>query len=110
MAMGKRKRQRQASLWVETARLAKSPSHPFYGRLNQILVRRGFDEFVEGACQQFYSETVGRPSLAPAVYFRMLLVGYFEGIDSERGIAWRVADSIGMREFLGYVLTDATGG
>jgi transposase len=108
MAMGKRKRQRQASLWVETARLAKSPSHPFYRRLNQILGRRGFDGFVEGACQQFYSETVGRPSLAPAVYFRMLLVGYFEGIDSERGIAWRVADSIGMREFLGYALTDAT--
>jgi transposase len=108
MAMGKRKRQRQASLWVETARLAKGPSHPFYRRLNQILGRRGFDGFVEGACQQFYSETVGRPSLAPAVYFRMLLVGYFEGIDSERGIAWRVADSIGLREFLGYALTDAT--
>jgi len=108
MAMGKRKGQRQASLWVETSRLAKGPSHPFYGRLNQILGRRGFDAFVEGACQPFYSETVGRPSLAPAVYFRMLLVGYFEGIDSERGIAWRVADSIGMREFLGYALTDAT--
>jgi transposase len=107
MAMGKKK-QRQASLWVESARLAKSPSHPFYSRLNQILGRRGFDGFVEGVCQQFYSETVGRPSLAPAVYFRMLLVGYFEGIDSERGIAWRVADSIGMREFLGYALTDAT--
>lgn len=107
MAMGKKK-QRQASLWVESARLAKGPSHPFYSRLNQILGRRGFDSFVEGACQQFYSETVGRPSLAPAVYFRMLLVGYFEGIDSERGIAWRVADSIGMREFLGYALTDAT--
>src|SRR5260370_35759995 len=93
MAMGKRKRQRQASLWVETARLAKGPSHPFYRRLNQILGRRGFDGFVEGACQQFYSEAVGRPSLAPAVYFRILLVDYFEGIGSECGITWRLAES-----------------
>src|ERR1700681_4855952 len=99
MAMGKKK-QRQASLWVESARLAKGPSHPFYGRLNQILGRRGFDGFVEGVCQQFYSERVGRPSLAPAVYFRMLLVGYFEGIDSERGIAWRVEANAALRSIV----------
>jgi transposase len=108
MAMGKRKRHRQASMWVDTSRLAKGPAHPFYRRLNQILSQQGFDEFVEGACEEFYAGTVGRPSLPPAVYFRLLLIGYFEGIDSERGIAWRVADSIGLREFLGYSLADPT--
>jgi transposase len=108
MAMGKRKRQRQQSLWVETGRLAKGPSHPFYRRLNQILAERRFDDFVEATCQRFYSARVGRPSLPPAVYFRLLLIGYFEGIDSERGIAWRVADSIALRDFLGYSLTETT--
>lgn len=108
MAMGKRKRHRQPPLWVETGRLAKGPSHPFYRRLNQILGQHGFDEFVERTCQRFYSERIGRPSLAPALYFRMLLIGYFEGIDSERGIAWRLADSIALREFLDYSLADTT--
>jgi transposase len=108
MAMGKRKRHRQASLWVETARLAKGPAHPFYRRLNQILGQHGFDEYVERACQGFYADKLGRPSLAPAVYFRLLLIGYFEGIDSERGIAWRLADSIALRDFLGYSLADGT--
>jgi transposase len=108
MAMGKRKRHRQPPLWVEATRLAKGPSHPFYVRLNQILTEHGFDEFVESACQRFYAARMGRPSLAPAVYFRLLLIGYFEGIDSERGIAWRVADSIALREFLGYALTETT--
>jgi len=108
MAMGKRKRHRQASLWVETARLAKGPAHPFYHRLNQILGQHGFDEYVERACQGFYADKLGRPSLPPAVYFRLLLIGYFEGIDSERGIAWRLADSIALRDFLGYSLADAT--
>lgn len=108
MAMGKRKRHRQQSLWVEAGRLAKGPSHPFYSRLNQILTEHGFDELVEEVCQRFYSDRMGRPSLAPAVYFRLLLIGYFEGIDSERGIAWRVADSIALREFLGFALTETT--
>jgi len=108
MAMGKRKRQRQTSLWVETARLAKGPAHPFYRRLNQILGQHGFDEYVERTCQGFYADKLGRPSLPPAVYFRLLLIGYFEGIDSERGIAWRLADSIALRDFLGYSLADAT--
>jgi transposase len=108
MAMGKRKRHRQPPLWVEATRLATGPSHPFYQRLNQILAKHGFDEFVEASCQGFYSARVGRPSLAPAVYFRLLLIGYFEKIDSERGIAWRVADSMALREFLGYALTEAT--
>jgi transposase len=108
MAMGKRKRRRQGELWVEATALAKGPGHPFYRRLNEVLDERGFDAFVEGVCARFYAEGMGRPSLPPAVYFRLLLVGYFEGIDAERGIAWRVADSITLREFLGYRLTDAT--
>ncbi len=108
MAMGKRERQLQQRLWVESQRLAKGPSHPFYSRLNQILGKHGFDDFAEAACKPFYAERMGRPSLAPGVYFRLLLIGYFEGIDSERGIAWRVADSIGLRDFLGLTLTDTT--
>jgi transposase len=108
VAMGKRKRRRQGELWVDATALAKGPGHPFYRRLNQILDQHGFDAFVEGACARFYAERLGRPSLPPAVYFRLLLVGYFEGIDSERGIAWRLGDSITLREFLGYRLTDAT--
>ena len=108
MAMGKRKRQKQQTFWIETAKLAQGPAHPFYRRLNEILNQQGFDEFVETACRRFYAERIGRPSLPPSVYFRLLLIGYFEGIDSERGIAWRVADSMALRDFLGYALTDTT--
>ncbi len=107
MAMGKRRQRQQQSLWIEERRLAQSPGHPFYERLNKVLDDEGFDAFVEAECSQFYSDRTGRPSLAPAVYFRLLLIGYFEGIDSERGIAWRVADSLSLREFLGYELSDA---
>jgi transposase len=91
MAMGRNK-DRQGGLWIETSKLARGPGHPFYQRLNALLVKQGFDAFVESSCQKFYAEVMGRPSLRPGVYFRLLLVGYFEGIDSERGIAWRVAD------------------
>lgn len=108
MAMGKRKRERQADIWVATADLPESKGHPFYKRLNQLLDKHGFDGFVEGLCARFYHETIGRPSIAPGAYFRMLLIGYFEGIDSERGIAWRCSDSLGLREFLGYGLTQMT--
>ncbi|HNO80098.1 MAG TPA: transposase [Phycisphaerae bacterium] len=108
MAMGTRKRERQSSFWVATADLPLTAGHPFYDRVNQILDDNGFDAFVEAACRGFYAEKFGRPSLAPAVYFRMLLIGYFEGIDSERGIAWRVSDSMALRCFLGYDLTDQT--
>ena len=108
MAMGKRRGEEQASLWIATAELPQSPSHPFYERLNQILGAHGFDRLVERLCRKFYADKMGRPSLPPGVYFRMLLMGYFEGIDSERGIAWRVADSLALRRFLGYALTDAT--
>ena len=108
MAMGKRKREKQAEIWVPTAEIPVSPGHPFYEQLNSILAKHGFDVFVEDHCRRFYSETRGRPSLPPAVYFRSLLIGYFEGIDSERGIAWRLADSLSLRGFCGYGLTDST--
>ena len=108
MAMGQRKRERQETFWVPTSELPQSPGHPFYERLNKILDGQGFDRFVQERCRKFYADQMGRPSLPPAIYFRMLLVGYFEGIDSERGIAWRVADSMALRRFLGYELTDQT--
>jgi len=88
--------------------LPQGASHPFYQRLNQLLEESRFDEFVEGRCQRFYAEKRGRPSLAPGMYFRLLLIGYFEGIDSERGIAWRCDDSRTLREFLGYSMTRET--
>ena len=107
MAMGTRqKRQRQEELWVATMTLARPASHPFYERLNRLLDESGFDEFVEQLCQPFYAETMGRPGLVPGIYFRLLLVGYFEGIDSERGIAWRAADSLGIRAFLRIALDE----
>ncbi len=107
MAMGKR-RKRQRGLWVPTSSLAKSPGHPFYERLSRLLDEECFDAFVEEQCTRFYAPKMGRPSLAPGVYFRLLLIDYFEGIDSERGVAWRVADSVTLREFLGFELSDAT--
>lgn len=107
MAMGRRRKESQNRLWVEASELARGPGHPFYERLNRILEAEGFDEFVEGQCSKFYAERMGRPSLAPAVYFRLLLIGYFERIDSERGIAWRVADSLTLRDFLGLELSEA---
>jgi transposase len=108
MAMGK-KRARQQDLWIATDELPRSRGHIFYDWVNQILNVAGFDEFAEKECICFYkSETMGRPSIAPGVYFRMLLIGYFEGIDSERGIAWRCADSLSLKRFLGYGLTEAT--
>src|SRR3990172_8996698 len=106
MAMGKRKREEQEALWIVASELPQSCGHPFYLQLNKILDAKGFDRFVGERCGSFYAKQIGRPSLPPAVYFRTLLIGYFEGIDSERGIAWRVADSLGLRRFLGYGLTD----
>ncbi|MCU1324878.1 MAG: Transposase domain protein [Bryobacterales bacterium] len=94
-------------MWVETASLRTSGAHPFYERLNRILDTGEFDGFAGNACRPFYSKT-GRPGLAPGIYFRLLMVGYFEGIDSERGIAWRVADSLALRRFLGIELHEST--
>src|SRR5437762_1506345 len=101
MSMGKRKRDRQPAMWVTTTDLPTAASHPFYRRLNQLLREHGFDDFVEAQCASFYAETMGRPGLPLGIYFRLLLIGYFEGIDSERGIAWRAADSLALRDFLG---------
>jgi len=107
MAMGKRKAKEQG-LWLSAEEVAKPAAHPYYGKLSEVLQRQGFDRKVEHLCRRYYHEKLGRPSLAPGVYFRMLLLGYLEGIDGERGIAWRVADSLSMREFLGYSLTEST--
>ncbi len=90
----------QQSMWVSAADLPRGGGHPFYERLNRILEAAGFDAFVEGLCAQFYAAKTGRPSLAPGRYFRLLLIGYFEGLDSERAIAWRAADSLSVRTFL----------
>jgi len=106
MAMGKRKSE-QAPMWVAATELPISPGHPFYVRLNEILDAAGFDRFGEEQCRPFYAPVMGRPSLAPGRYFRLLLVGYFEGLDSERGIAWRAADSLAVRQFLGLGLDEA---
>src|ERR1019366_6057297 len=101
MAMGRRKKRvRQEGLWTPTAALPVSASHPFYRRLNQILDEKKFDEYVEAICEQFYADECGRPGLSPGIYFRLLMVGYFEGIDSERGIAWRASDSLSIRSFV----------
>jgi transposase len=107
MSMGKRKRDRQPTMWVPTTDLPTAASHPFYRRLNQLLREHGFDDFVEAQCAGFYAETMGRPGLPPGIYFRLLLIGYFEGIDAERGIAWRAADSLALRDFLGIGLDQA---
>jgi len=108
MAMGNRETKRQADLWLATSDLARSPGHPFYERLNRLLAEAEFDVRAEELCRPFYAEGKGRPSLPPGVYFRMLLIGYFEGIDSERGIAWRCADSLALRAFLGFALDEST--
>ena len=93
-------------MWVATQDLPRSAAHPFYTRLNQILDQHDFDGFVEGLCARFYAEE-GRPGLPPGRYFRLLLIGYFEGLDAERAIAWRAADSFALREFLGLVMPEA---
>src|SRR5918994_6285273 len=109
MAMGKlRRRPKQASMWVATQDLPRSAAHPFYTRLKQILDKADFDAHVETLCQRFYADEVGRPGLPPGRYFRMLLLGYFEGLDSERAIAWRTADSLSIRGFLGLELHEAS--
>lgn len=99
--MGKRKGPDQEGLFVTHAELPRSAGHPFYRALEKELRRERFDKYVEEVCAGFYHRSLGRPGLAPGVYFRCLLIGYFEGIDSERGIAWRIADSLSLREFLG---------
>src|SRR5437867_2286213 len=98
----------QSPLWVVTADLPKSPGHPFYARLNALLEANDFDRFVEKQCQRFYAPVMGRPSLSPGRYFRLLMLGYFEGLDSERAIAWRTCDSLAIRKFLRLGLDEGT--
>jgi transposase len=107
MALGRWKREQQAA-WVATTELPKSPGHPFYKKLNQLLAEAGFDEWLEALCASYYSADRGRESIPPGVYFRMILVGYFEGISSQRGIAWRCSDSRSLAEFLGVPLHEET--
>lgn len=106
MALGRRK-EKQVELFVAAAQLRQGPGHPFYRKLNEVLAGAGFDLFVEGLCAPCYKEG-GRPGIPPGVYFRMLFIGYFEGIDSQRGIAWRCADSLALRSFLGLDPTEPT--
>jgi transposase len=109
MAMGTRKqREKQEDIWIAHTELPSAPGHPFYQRLNELLEAEKFDEFVEGRCAKFYAAKYGRPSLTPGIYFRSLLLGFFEGIDSERGIAWQLADSLGLRRFVGIGLDEDT--
>lgn len=107
MALGKRRSQQQ-EMWVATTSLPKSEGHVFYRKLNEVLAEAGFDRWVEQKCRPCYHSHLGRPSIPPGVYFRMLLVGYFEGIGSQRGIAWRCGDSLSLRAFLGIPLVEET--
>src|SRR2546429_8181460 len=102
MAMGRRAEQRQAQeeFWIAHTQWPRTVAHPFYQRLNQLLEERGFDEFVKGQRERFYAEAMGRPSLTPGRYFRLLLIRYFEGIEGERGIAWRAGGWLAPRRFL----------
>lgn len=108
MAMGRRNRRTQGEFWIARERVAGGAGHVFYERLNQFLAAAGFDEFCETTCAKFYAETLGRPSIPPGVYFRMLMIGHFEKFDSERGIDWRCQDSLSLRRFLGYELDQDT--
>lgn len=101
MALGRRHKEQQPSFWIAVDELPRSEGHVFYHKLNKLLREAGFDEFVERLCEPYYHDSMGRPGIPPGVYFRMLLVGYFEGLGSQRGIAWRCADSLSLREFLG---------
>jgi len=107
MALGRKNRSKQKAMWVLCQDVARSPGHPFYKKLNQVLCESDFDTFSEDLCAPYFRDG-GRPSIPPGVYFRMLLIGYFEGLSSERAIAWRCQDSLSLREFLGYDVTEDT--
>ena len=109
MGMGSKKdREKQQDLWVAASEIVTTPGHVFYERLNTVLNAEKFDQRIEAICRKYYKSSSGRPSITPGTYFRMLLLGYFEGIDSERGIAWHAADSFSYRKFLGYDLSELT--
>jgi IS5 family transposase len=106
MALGRRGG-RQQELWVATQDIASGPRHVFYDRLNRLLSEAGFDAWIEQRCRAYYARD-GRPSIPPGTFFRMLFVGYFESIDSQRGIAWRCGDSLSLKKFLGYASHEET--
>jgi transposase len=109
MGMGRKKdRERQQGLWVAAGEIVTTPGHVFYERLNVVLNAEKFDQRIEAICRKYYKSSSGRPSITPGTYFRMLLLGYFEGIDSERAMAWRAADSLSFRKFLGYDWSELT--
>lgn len=108
MALGRRQVEQQQEFWIAADNLPRSDGHVFYRKLNTLLHKAGFDPFVESLCKEHYHHRMGRPGIPPGMYFRMLLVGYFEGIGSQRGIAWRCADSLSLREFLGVPLSEET--
>lgn len=108
MSLGRRNGESQQEMWIATSRIARAPGHPFYRELNRRLAGAGFDPWVEQLCAPYYADGMGRPGIPPGVYFRMLMVGYFEGIGSQRGIAWRCADSLSLRQFLGYKISEDT--
>jgi len=105
MALGKRKSEQQEALFLRAEELPKAPGHVFYRKLNELLAQAGFDAWIEQRCKEYYADE-GRPGIPPGTYFRMLLIGYFEGIGSQRGIAWRCSDSLSLREFLGLPLSE----
>ena len=108
MALGKRKVEMQQEFWVQTEKLQTGPAHIFYDRLNKLLAEIDFDERVEQLCAPYYADNVGRPGIPPGVFFRMIFIGYFEGLNSHRGIAWRCQDSLSLRRFLGIPLEEKT--
>ena len=108
MGMGRRPQHQQADLWVTCADLPQSPGHAFYDQLNTLLAESDFDRYVEDLCRPYYADGQGRDSIPPGVYFRMLFIGYFEALDSQRAIAWRCSDSLSLRAFLGIPLTEPT--
>ena len=107
VALRKKKTQEQQELWVATTDIAQAPRHVFYDRLNKLLAEAAFDSFIEELAEPYYADG-GRPGIAPGVYFRMLFIGYFEAIDSQRNIAWRCEDSLSLRKFLGLKLSENT--
>lgn len=100
----------QQTLWISTSEIVSTPANAFYARLDRALEANGFPQQVRDLCRPFYAERGegGRPGIDPVVYFKMLLVGFFENLSSERAIAARCADSLSIRQFLHYDLTEAT--
>src|SRR5687767_3052369 len=107
MALGRRTTERQQELWITTEDLPRTPRHVFYERLNRLLAEAGFDPWIEELCEPYYAKD-GRPGIPPGVFFRMIFIGYFENVSSQRGIAWRCGDSRSLQHFLGYAPDEPT--